>query len=186
MPKSSSIWPPNNTGAILRLAVVVLAVVNLTALYFVLRPLGGSPEELRERAIEMKGQVRQRQGNLERTRKLVAKIEAGRAEGDQFLNHYFLPRRSAYPQILAELTKAASDAKIKPKESAFATELIDGSDTLSLMQISANYEGSYPDLLRFINLIDKSNSLLIVEGLNATPQQGSPLLSVTLKLDTFV
>ena len=48
---------------------------------------------------------------------------------------------------------------------------VDGSDTLDMMQISANFEGLYPDLIRFINLFDKSDRLLIIESLNATPQQ---------------
>lgn len=186
MPKSFSFWPPNNPGAIVRLAVVILLVANLVAFYFVLRPVGGSAEDLRQQAADMRLQLRQQQGSLERTRKLVAKIEAGRSEGDDFMQEYFLPRRSAYSTILAELTEAAMQAKIKPKESAFATEPVEGSDTLNMMQISANYEGTYPDLIRFINAIDRSDNLLIVEGLNATPQQGSGLLNVTLKLDTFV
>lgn len=186
MPKSFSFWPPNNPGAIVRLAVVILLAANLVAFYFVLRPLGGSAEDLRQQAADMRLQLAQRRGALERTRKLAAKIEAGRSEGDDFMNEYFLPRRAAYSTILTELNEAATAAKIKPKESAFATEPVEGSDTLNMMQISANYEGTYPDLIRFINAIDRSDNLLIVEGLNATPQQGSGLLNVTLKLDTFV
>lgn len=186
MPKNFSFWPPNNPGAILRLVVLVLAAANLIAGFLVLRPIGGSAAELRQQSADLRLQLRQRQGALERTRKLVDKIEAGRREGDEFLGDYFLPRREAYSTLLAELTRAAMEARIKPKESAYAIEPIDGSDTLSMMQISANYEGTYADLMRFVNLLDRSDNLLIVEGLNATPQLGSGLLNVTLKLDTFV
>lgn len=186
MPKNFSFWPPNNPGAILRLVVLVLAAANLIAGFLVLRPIGGSAAELRQQSADLRLQLRQRQGALERTRKLVDKIEAGRREGDEFLGDYFLPRREAYFTLLAELTRAAMEARIKPKESAYAIEPIDGSDTLSMMQISANYEGTYADLMRFVNLLDRSDNLLIVEGLNATPQLGSGLLNVTLKLDTFV
>ena len=49
---------------------------------------------------------------------------------------------------------------------------MDGSDTLEMMQISANFEGTYPDLIHFVNLLDKSDRLLVIESLNATPQQG--------------
>src|SRR5205823_2709705 len=97
-------------------------------------------------------------------------------EGDEFMSDYFLPRRTAYSAILDELTKAANESHLKSKESAFATEPIEGSDTLSMMQISASYEGGYADLVRFINLVDKSDSLLIIESLSATPQQGSGVL----------
>jgi hypothetical protein len=186
MPKSFSIWPLSDSGARIRMGVVILAVANLVALYFVLFPLGGSPAELRQRADDLKLSLKQRQGALARTKKLVEKIEAGRAEGDDFLDEYFLPRRTAYSEVLAELTKSAASANVRPKESSYATEPIEGSDNLSMMQISANFEGTYTDLVRFVNLIDKSDNLLIVEGLNATPQQGSGMLNVVLKLDTFV
>jgi hypothetical protein len=55
-----------------------------------------------------------------------------------------------------------------------------------MMQITANFEGLYPDLIHFINLLDKSDRLLIIESLNATPQQSGGRLNVQLKLDTFV
>ena len=42
------------------------------------------------------------------------------------------------------------------------------------------------DLVHFINLLDKSDRLLIIESLNATPQQTGGRLNVMLKLDTFV
>lgn len=186
MPKSFSIWPLNTPGAALRLAVAILAAANLAGWYLAFRPFGGSPEELRQQAADLQAKVRQNQGSLERTRKLVEKIEAGRSEGDDFLSDYFFARREASARIFNELTQAANEAKIRPKESAIALEPIEGSDTLSMMQISANYEGTYAELLHFIHIIDKSGTLLIVEGLSATPQQGTGLLTVTLKLDTFV
>ncbi len=186
MPKSFSFWPPNNTGAAIRLAVVILLALNLVAAYFVIRPIGGSPEELRAELADGRLQLRQRQGVVERTKKLVAKIEAARTEGDDFMQENFLPRRTAYSAVLAELARDAAESKIKTKETSFAPEPIEGSDTLSMMQISANFEGSYGDLIHLINSIDRSENLLIIEGLGATPQQGSNVLNIQLKLDTFV
>jgi hypothetical protein len=102
------------------------------------------------------------------------------------MSSYFLPRRPAYSTIVAELNNLASQAKITPRDSAWALEPVEGSDTLDMLQISANFEGTYPDLIHFINLLDKSNRLLIIESLNATPQQSGGRLNVMLKLDTFV
>jgi hypothetical protein len=186
MPKSFSFWPPNNPGAAVRLVVVFLLVANLVAAYFVIRPIGGSPAELSQQLADLRMQQRQRQGSLDRTKKLVQKIEAGRGEGDEFLEEYFLPRRSADRTVVAELVKDATEAHVASKESSIAYEPIEGSDTLSMMRISAGFEGQYGDLIHLINLIDRSDSLLIIEGLGATPEQGSKLLSITLKLDTFV
>ena len=181
-----SIWPLNNAGAIMRLLLAILVVGNLAAAYFVLRPPGGSPQELREQLQDLRSQVIQRQALLDRTRVLVSKIEAGRSQGEKFLVQYFLPRRLAYSTILDELSDAAQKSKVRPKESSFGTEPVEGSDNFSMMQISANFEGKYDDVLQFVNLLDKSKRLLIIEGLNATPEQGSNLLNVNVKLDTFV
>lgn len=190
MPRSFNanlnVWPPNNAGAVIRLLLGVLLAADLVAGYFVLRPPGGSPHELSTQFDDLRTQLRQRRMSLERTRLLASKIEAGRGQGENFSLKYFLPRRVAYSAIVAELNDAAAKAKVRPKESSFGTEPVEGSDTLSMMQISANFEGAYPDLIQFVNLLDKSNRFLIIEGLGATPQQGSSLLNVTLKLDTFV
>lgn len=186
MPKSFNAWPPNNPRGVIRLGLGVLVAANLIAAYFVVRPIGGSAEELSQQALEMHSQIRQQQGVLERTRVLVSKIESGRGEGDRFMSGYFLPRRPAYSIIVGELNDLASQAKITSRDSAWALEPVEGSDTLDMLQISANFEGTYPDLVHFMNLLDKSNRLLIIESLNATPQQTGGRLNVMLKLDTFV
>jgi hypothetical protein len=186
MPKSFNAWPPNNPRALIRLGLGVLAVANLAALYFVIRPIGGSAQELAQQALDMRSAIRQQQGVLERTRVLASKIESGRGQGDKFMVSYFLPRRTANSTILAELNDLAGQAKITSRDSAINIEAVDGSDTLDMMQITANFEGLYPDLIHFINLLDKSDRLLIIESLNATPQQTGGRLNVLLKLDTFV
>jgi Tfp pilus assembly protein PilO len=180
------VWPPNNPRAVLRLVVGLLLAANVVAAYFVIRPPGGSAQELRRQAVQMNSDLRQKQGILSRTRTLVSKIQSARGAGDQFMAGYFLPRRSAYSMVMAELNDLANQAKVTPRESAYVIEPVDGSDTVEMMQISANYEGPYQALIQFVNLIDKSDRLLVVESLNATPQQGGSKLNVMLKLDTFV
>ena len=186
MPKSFSLSPAANPRTLIRWGLGALAVANLVALYFVIRPVGGSAAELAQQSLDMRSEIRQQQGTLDRTRLLVSKIESGRGQGDQFMGSFFLPRRTAFSTIMAELNTLAGQAKMTPRDSAWALDAVDGSDTLDMMQISANYEGLYPDLIHFINLLDKSDRLLIVESLNATPQQTGGKLNVMLKLDTFV
>ena len=177
---------PGNPRAVIRLVLGVLAAANLVAAYFVIRPLGGSSQELRQQVVDLRTQIRQQQGAVDRTRLMSGKIEIGRGEGDKFMSKYFLPRRSAYSIVMAELNDLAGQAKVTAKESANAIEPVDGSDTLDMMQITANYEATYGDLVRFVNLVDKSDRLLVMESLNATPQQGNNKLNVMIKLDTFV
>jgi hypothetical protein len=180
-------WPPRNTADIAQVLLVTLIVLNLVAAWFVWRPLGGSPAELERQLVDLRGQALQHRLLLERTRQNVAKVETGRGEGDSFLQTYFLGERTAYSNIVGELLQAAQDAKIKPKEHSFALEPIEGSDDLATMTITGGYEGTYADLIAFINRLDRSQRLLIIESLNATPQQGGAgVLNVSMKLDAFV
>jgi len=139
MLKSFNVWPPNNPRSLIRLVLGVLLAANLVAAYFVIRPIGGSPQELSEQASSMRTQIRQQQAVLDRTRSLASKIESGRDEGDEFMSKYFLPRRTAYSTIMADLDGLASQTKVTPKEGAYAIEPIEGSDTLEMMQLSVNY-----------------------------------------------
>lgn len=186
MPRSFNVWPPNNPRAVIRLVLGVLIAANLAAAYFVFWPIGGSPQQLRQQAAQMRARIVQQEAVLRRTRALAGKIESGRAEGDQFMTTYFLPRRIAYSSIMADLNELANQTKVTPKEGAYSIEPVEGSDTLEMMQLSVNYEATYPDLIRFVNLLDKTDRLVVIETLNATPQQSGAKLNVMLKLDTFV
>jgi Tfp pilus assembly protein PilO len=187
MPRNSSRngnWRDPRT--LIRVLVGLLAAANLVAAVFIIFPPGGSADSLERQLATLQSQVTSQRAQLVRTREHAAAVEKGRAEGDEFLGDYFLARRTAYSTLLSELVEAADQSKIKPKEHAYSTEPIEGSDALSMMTITANYEGSYANLMRFIHEIDRSPRLLVIEALNAAPQQGSGILNISMKIDTFV
>jgi hypothetical protein len=170
----------------LRVLVGVLLGANLIAAGILMFPPGGSAEDLEKQLASLQGQAVTKRALLEKTRQHVAAVELGRAEGDQFLGQYFLGRRAAAENLLTALGAAEAGSKIKEKGWSATFNPIDGSDTLSMMSITATYEGEYGDLLHFVHEIDKSPALMIIESLSAVPQTGSKTLSISLKLDTFV
>ena len=169
-----------------RVALGVLLLATIGAAWIVMYPPGGSADDLQRQLTALQAQTAASRTLLASTRQHVAAVEQGRTEGDKFLNEYFLARRTAYSTLLSELVDAADRAKIKPKEHAYATEPIEGSDSLSMMSISANYEGTYANLMRFVHEIDRSPRLLIIEALNAAPEQSGGTLNISMKIDTFV
>lgn len=169
-----------------RVVLGTLLFLNLVAAYAVFYPVGGSAEELEQQIAGMRSQLQQRQAALGRMRTLVNKIEQARTTGDDFLTHYFTDRRTSSSTIVAELDKAAKGAGMRPKERSFVYDPIEGSDTLSMMTVVANYEGTYSDLLHFVNTLDKSSRFLILDTLVASPQQGGGTLNVQIKFNTFV
>src|SRR5678815_5337865 len=170
----------------IRIILGVLLGLNVIAAGLVLFPPGGSADDLEREMAALQSQVAQKRALLERTRLNVAAVETARGEGDQFLKDYFLGRRTADSALLSELTAAANKAQIKERDRAQTTEFIEGSDSLAMMTITANYEGTYRNLLNFINELDHSGQLLIIESMSAAPQQGSNTLTVSMKIDAFI
>ncbi|HYO83704.1 MAG TPA: hypothetical protein VES20_20040, partial [Bryobacteraceae bacterium] len=151
MPRSFKLSLPSGLRAraakepqfVARLALGVLLLANLIAAWAVLQPVGGSAEELEEQITRLRGDLQRRHAALVRMRHLVGKVEQARTTGDQFMTQYFSDRRTASSAIVSELDRAARDAGIRPKERSFTYDPVEGSETLSMMTVVANYEGTY-------------------------------------------
>lgn len=169
-----------------RAALGLLLLLNLAAALVLFKPWGGSATDLLVEQERLRQQLVRARRALAASQEVLAKVEKARAEGDRFLGDYVLDARSAYSTVIGELDAAAEKAKVTIKESQLSVEPIEGSDTLGMMTISANYEGEYPNLTQFINLIDRSPKFLILDTIQAAPQASGTAINVNLKLNAFV
>ncbi|MCX6598523.1 MAG: hypothetical protein NTV70_19400 [Acidobacteria bacterium] len=178
--------PWRDPKVLMRAVLGGLVLANLIALWMVVMPPGGSAADLDAQLITLRSQFNQRKLTLDRARAFAAKVDKGRKEADKFQTEYFTDRRVASSTFVAELAMAAKDVGIKPKEHTFVFDPVEGSDTLSMMTITANYEGTYADLVHFVNRLDRSSRFLILDSLAAAPQQQGGILMITFKLNAFV
>lgn len=176
----------NDPRTTARVGIGFLLLCNLIAGWFVAYPWGGSAQEMEDRLASLRAQAAQRRVTLDRTKELAAKIDKGRVQGDDFLGRYFLSRPTIYSTVVGELNQMAKSSGVRPKEQAFNEEEVEGSDELSMLSITAGYEGTYADLLHFLRELDKANRLVIIESLAASPQQSTPVLNITVRLNTFI
>jgi DNA repair ATPase RecN len=178
--------PLKDPRVVVRAVLGVLVVANLVAALIAVRPWGGSAEDLARERQRLRQQLAQMQSRLDKSKALAAKVDLARKEGDQFLTKYVTDRQTTMSTIGTELTRIAKEAGVKDKGLNINLEPVEGSDTLVQMTVAAAYEGNYATLAKLMNLLDKSERFLIIESMVATPQQSSPTITVSLKLDTFV
>ncbi|SPF34903.1 Fimbrial assembly family protein [Candidatus Sulfopaludibacter sp. SbA4] len=180
---------------VMRAIIGLLLAANLVAAVIAFKPFGGSAEDLRRQTEMQRSQLARAQANLANTRKMVEKVQAARTQGDQFMTKYVQDRRTMASTILEEINQLATQAGIKAGQEAFSPELVEGSDTISMLSISVGFEGTYASLAKLVNLLDRSPRFLIVENMVASaPQsqtgqaagQADKALNVTLRIDTFV
>jgi hypothetical protein len=169
-----------------RIVLGALVLANLVAALIVFRPWGGSAEDLARQQTQLRQQLAAAQKRLSQSKIVVEKVERARKEGDQFLAKYISERRSTMSVVKEELNHIAQDAGVTPKGDSINLDPVEGTDNLWQMTISEVYEAKYPNLAKLINMLDKSGRFLIISNMVATPKATGDLLTVTLRLDTFV
>lgn len=176
----------------IKLALGALILCDLLFYLFAIGPLAESDRERRAQVENLRRLVRDRTVQVDRLSSRVQKVQTARTEGDKLLDSIAMVRRSAYSSIVSELDDAAKKAGVELKDRSLNLDPIEGSDTLSMVTVTQGLEGNYENLVRFLNLLDRSERFLIIDSLGAAPQQSATQqqagakLSVTVKLDTFV
>jgi type IV pilus assembly protein PilO len=177
-------WNDPRVGV--RAVLGVLLAANLAAAVIAFKPFGGGADDLRRDRQQLQQQLAQLQAQVKHGRNLAAKVQIARTEGDKFLDAYVTDRRVVTSTLDSELIRMAKEAGVGMLPTTLNMEPIEGSDTLSMVTINTNCTGTYANLVKFVNQVDKSSRFLIIESMTAVPQQGGGNLSVTLKIDTFI
>ena len=173
---------------LLRAAIGTLLAANRVAAVMAFKPFGGSADDLRRERQRLATQLTKLQERIKSSQELVDKVQTAHTQGDQFLDKYFMDVQTVSTSILVELSQTATEAGIKMGQAQFDHQAIEGSDSLVKWTITVGFDGTYANLVKFINQVDKSPRFLIIESMQAAaPQaQGGQSLNVTLKILAFV
>lgn len=170
----------------LQLTGAALALMNGVALFFYLDPPGGSRKQLALESLQVRNQIAATRGKVLRLSSVAAKVQLGSTESAEFESKYFLPKRRAYASVIAEIQRMAKASGLEERDAAFTEDPIEGSVDLSILNSTANYEGTYANLMRFLNEVDHSPMLLILENLQASPQQKGGQIATNIRFRAIV
>jgi Tfp pilus assembly protein PilO len=166
----------------LRIGAIVLALLNVAAIYLYIAPPGGSRSQLIEQETEVRNNAKAHRISGDRLKTISEKVQLGGEQTQQFAAQYFLPRRTAFAAIYSEMLRLSTAAGIHERDRNYSEEPIEGSDDLTLLTINGSYQGTYADLMNFLSQVDHSDHLIILDQLTATPQQqGADLLNITMR-----
>jgi hypothetical protein len=177
---------PGNAQVYWKALAGALAALNAVGLFFYLAPPGGSREELSEQTVQLRRQIAGTRGQTSRMRSTAVKVEAGGGQASDFEAKYFLPKRLAYVTVVGEIQRLAKASGLQERDGVYTEEPIEGTADLSLLTANANFEGSYTNLMRFLNETDHSPMLLMLDALMAVPQSKSGEIRATMRFQAIV
>jgi Tfp pilus assembly protein PilO len=130
--------------------------------------------------------VQQQKLRLTQVESLAAKVQSAGDEGEGFLTQYFLPRRQSSSILLSELDEIRRKIGIRTEGSSFQFEPVEGTGRFLMLTITANYEGTYEDLIEFMSEVDRSDRFIIIESMQATPVSEQNTINLQVQMNTFV
>src|SRR5581483_766960 len=170
----------------LQLAGAALALLNGVALFFYLDPPGGSRNELTQERLAVRNEIVQARAKARRVRNAAAKVQLGSTESADFESKFFLPKRTAYSAVIGEIQRMAQTSGLQERDAIYTEEPIEGAPDLELLNCTANYEGNYSSLMHFLYAVDESPMLLILENMQAAPQQKGGQISTSIRFQAIV
>ena len=163
-----------------------LALLNGVALFLYLDPPGGSRAQLSEESLQVKNEIAAASARSTRLKTIASKVQVGSNESSEFEARFFLPKRVAYEDVIAEIQRMSTLSGLKERDSVFTEEPIEGTADLSLLNITGNYEGSYENLMHFLHEADRSPMLLMLDAMQAAPQQRQGQLTTSIRFQAVI
>lgn len=163
-----------------------LALLNGVALFLYLDPPGGSREDLLQQSLQVRNQIAATRGRSVRLKTIAGKVQVGSSESSEFESRFFLRKRLAYEDVIAEIQRMSTASGLKERDSVFTEEPIEGTADLSLLNATGNYEGTYENLMRFLHEVDRSPMLLMLDTMQAAPQQHAGQLTTSIRFQAVI
>jgi len=177
---------PSEVRRWLQIAVAVLLLFNVVAAYFYIAPPGGTRGQLNSQSEQLKSEIASAKTRAVRLKTVSAKVQLGSNESADFQNKYVLPKRMAYAAVISEIQRMAKASGLQERDAVYNEEPIEGSADLNLLNSTANYEGTYENLKRFLYEVDHSPMLIMLENITAAPQQKSNQINTSIRFQAVI
>lgn len=183
-------WRAAGTGVqqgprrLLQIAGAVLALLNGIALFVYMDV--GSRNELTQQSLQVRRETKATLNRAAHLKAIAEKVQLSGTQASSFQSKYFLPKRMAYEDVIAEIQRMAKASGLQEREAVYTEEPIEGTGDLSLLNATATYEGPYDNLMRFLHETDTSPMLLMLENMQAAPQQRGGQINTSIRFQAIV
>jgi type IV pilus assembly protein PilO len=165
-----------------RAAAVVLAAISLLAFLYLISPFTRSSAEKQQELVEKQSQLRAVEDQTRPLQKLPELVTKARAD----IAAFYADRLPAYPStVYNEVNSLARKNNVtvaQVKYDVFDLPV----PSLKVLQAQAQVRGSYPDLVKFINSVERSKMFFVIESLQIGESQKNASIQLRLTMVTYL
>ncbi len=165
----------------LKIAMAVMAGIDLLAVAAYFSPLIGSPDSHRQQMNQLQAELHAKTLQVKPLRNLPQKVVLANHQIAEFYKKRFPTENS---QIATEFGKLAAaegvtieQAKYKEKEA--------GAGKLQPVEMEADLSGNYVALAKFINALERDEKFFIINSITLGGEQQGPV-KLDMKLETYL
>lgn len=170
-------------------ALIAMGVLSLIAAVLL---LSGSAESRRTELTDLSNQLRVKTHEVVPLRGIDKKIVEARGEIKDFYDARFPEMESTVSESLG---KVASENNVKIDTAKYDSKPDEHNEKsiakdaqavgLRCVQIEASFSGSYPQMMHFVNDLEKAKTFFLVDSVNVGESQGGDV-KLQMKLEAFV
>jgi len=168
------------------IAALVLLIAADVALAAYSWRMGSSSRE-QQALIEQTRELKLSQADVERAKGIKNSMPSIQADCDRF-EHLLFPASTGYSSVTSDLDAIARKSAAQVQDLGFKQSEITARG-LTAVEITATVSGNYSSVVHFVNGLQRSDSVYILEGLSIGGDSVSPgpaaVVKVTLHLQTY-
>ena len=155
----------------LKIAIVVMVVVDLIAAGVLFSPLVGSAESRRFEMMRLNAELQKKTREVEPLRNIDQKVVKASGQISQFYKDRFVARDS---DLAAALGKVASENGVRILQAKYKLE-DPTAGRVTPVEIEGSFSGDYLQLVRFINALERSKEFFTVDSINLAGETTGPV-----------
>ena len=175
--------PRTNWKGAVRLVVGVLLLADAVLAGVLWQGAAEHPASAQKRLEQLRDRDRQLATDVRSAEAIREQLPEVRKQCETFLNDTLLQASGGYSAIAADLEKIATEAGLPPGTISFRQKAADKQGIIEV-QVTAGVEGSYAALVKFVNGLERSKSLYLLDSLtlSAGPER---LIRMNLQMRTY-
>ena len=164
-------------------ALFVLLSIDLVLGVYVWRTAASHPASEKIALDRLRARHRQYGDDLRRAELIQQRLPEVERECNRFFEAQFLNTSTGYSSVVEDLGRIARTAGLPPSAITFKQREIEKRGVVEVA-VSATVEGEYPALVRFVNGLERSEHLYLLDSLNLIDAQEKHV-KLSLQMKTY-